>query len=83
MAKKTTTPTPALDFEAALAELEGLVQRMERGELALDESLKEFERGVQLTRLCQEMLKNAEQRVRLLSADGTETDFPALDASVE
>ena len=83
MAKKTTAPTPALDFESALAELEGLVQRMERGELALDESLKEFERGVQLTRLCQEMLKTAEQRVRLLSADGDETDFPALDESVE
>ncbi len=83
MAKKITTPAPALNFETALAELEGLVQRMERGELALEDSLKEFERGVQLTRICQDMLKTAEQRVRVFSADGTETDFPQLDESVE
>ena len=38
------------DFEAALAELEGLVERLERGDLPLDEALKTFERGVELTR---------------------------------
>jgi exodeoxyribonuclease VII small subunit len=64
------------DFETALAELETLVQRMEGGELSLEDSLKEFERGVQLTRICQEALKIAEQRVKLLSADGQESDFP-------
>lgn len=65
----------APDFEAAMAELEALVQRMESGELALEDSLREFERGVQLTRLCQEQLKAAEQRVRVLNADGTEEAF--------
>lgn len=70
------TATPQPDFETAMAELETLVQRMEGGELSLEDSLKEFERGIQLTRICQEALKAAEQRVRLVSADGQETDFP-------
>ena len=64
------------DFEAAMVELEALVQRMEGGELSLEDSLKEFERGVVLTRLCQKSIKAAEQRVKLLSADGQESDFP-------
>lgn len=75
MANKKSTP----DFETALAELEGLVQRMEGGELSLEDSLQEFERGVQLTRICQDALKVAEQRVRTLSANGDEQDFPPGD----
>lgn len=66
------------DFETALADLENLVQRMESGELSLEESLSEFERGVHLTRLCQEALKAAEQRVKLVSNDSQTSDFPAL-----
>jgi exodeoxyribonuclease VII small subunit len=54
------------DFETALAELEALVSRMEQGDLTLDESLKQFERGVQLTRSCQQALQEAEQRVQIL-----------------
>ena len=54
------------DFETALAELEALVEKMEQGDLSLDESLKQFERGVQLTRSCQQALKEAEQKVRIL-----------------
>ncbi|PIE02120.1 MAG: exodeoxyribonuclease VII small subunit [Thiothrix nivea] len=60
-----------------MAELEALVQRMESGELSLEDSLREFERGVQLTRLCQEQLQAAEQRVRILTADGKEEGFVA------
>jgi exodeoxyribonuclease VII small subunit len=60
----------AVDFEAALEELEQLVERMETGELSLEESLKAFERGVVLTRDCQKALKDAELRVQAL----TETD---------
>ena len=60
----------AIDFEAALEELEQLVERMETGELSLEESLKAFERGVVLTRDCQKALKDAELRVQAL----TETD---------
>ncbi|MDD3516786.1 MAG: exodeoxyribonuclease VII small subunit [Chromatiales bacterium] len=63
------------DFEQALQELEALVQRLEKGELSLEESLKEFERGVALSRSCQEALKQAEQRVRILGADDEEADW--------
>ncbi len=62
---------PAVDFEKALAELEALVASMESGELSLEDSLQRFERGVQLTRACQQALAEAEQKVRiLLDKDG-------------
>lgn len=62
------------DFETALAELESLVEKMEQGEQSLDESLKQFERGVQLTRSCQQSLQDAEQKVQiLLTKNGKET----------
>ncbi len=65
------------DFETALAELESLVEQMEQGDLSLDESLKQFERGVQLTRACQTALKDAEQKVQiLLEKDGRTTLEP-------
>lgn len=66
---KRSQKTP--DFETALAELEALVEKMEQGEMSLDESLQQFERGVQLTRSCQQALKDAEQKVQvLLEKDG-------------
>src|SRR5690606_2708178 len=61
-----STKTPVFTFETALAELEQLVQRMESGELSLEESLQSFEQGVKLTRQCQQALSSAEQRVQLL-----------------
>lgn len=67
MARKTTPP----DFESALKELETLVERMEEGDLPLEQSLKYFERGIELTRACQTALKEAEQKVQiLLEKDG-------------
>ena len=60
----------APDFEEALAELEGLVERLERGDLPLDEALKTFERGVELTRHCQSSLKAAQQKVEILLKRG-------------
>lgn len=61
----------ALDFEQALKELEGLVERLEQGEMTLEESLKSFERGIELTRHCQQALQAAEQKVEILtSKDG-------------
>lgn len=65
MAKKRT-PEQTPDFESALAELEALVERMEQGEVSLEESLQLFERGVNLTRTCQQALKAAEQKVQIL-----------------
>ncbi|TMB54578.1 MAG: exodeoxyribonuclease VII small subunit [Deltaproteobacteria bacterium] len=53
-------------FEEALAELEGLVQRLEKGELPLEESLVAFERGVNLVRLLTQRLADVEQRVEVL-----------------
>lgn len=56
-------------FEASLEELEKIVARMESGDQSLEESLKDFERGVTLTKACQNMLKNAEQKVENLVQD--------------
>jgi exodeoxyribonuclease VII small subunit len=60
------------DFEQALAELEGLVERLERGDLPLDEALRTFERGVALTRHCQASLQAAHQKVEILLRRGAE-----------
>jgi exodeoxyribonuclease VII small subunit len=54
------------NFEAALEELEGLVRKLESGELPLDESLHEFKRGVELTRHCQDVLDKAQLSVEQL-----------------
>lgn len=63
-----------VDFEAALAELEELVGRMESGTLSLEESLQAFERGIKLTRDCQAALTQAELRVKALTQEGDEVD---------
>ncbi len=57
--KKTHPP----DFEKSLAELEKIVQRMEQGEQSLDQTLKDFERGMTLSEQCQKSLDSAQQRV--------------------
>ena len=54
-------------FESTLAELEEFVARMEAGDLPLEEALRSFERGVQLTRECQAALQAAQQRVQILT----------------
>jgi len=54
------------DFESALAELEALVAKMEEGELALDDSLLAYQRGVELARICQQRLDIAEEQVKVL-----------------
>ncbi|WP_419582639.1 exodeoxyribonuclease VII small subunit, partial [Thiolapillus sp.] len=56
-----------LSFEEALSELESLVDRLEQGDISLEESLKSFERGIALTRNCQQALAKAEQKVSILS----------------
>ena len=69
-----------VDFESALKELETLVSRMESGELSLDESLKAFERGIELTRKCQSSLEAAELRVLTLTKDKElEDSDPKID----
>lgn len=64
------------DFEKALHQLEKLVERMEGGELSLEESLKSFERGIALSRQCQTALEQAQQRVEEVRANEAEQPGP-------
>ena len=66
-----------IDFEAALAELEALVAKMESGSLSLEQSLDAFERGIKLTRDCQNALRSAELRIKALTQEGDELDLSA------
>ena len=61
-----TSRRKPVDLEKSLAELEDIVRKLESGDLPLDKSLSEFERGVKLSRDCQVALKDAEQRVQVL-----------------
>jgi exodeoxyribonuclease VII small subunit len=63
--KKKQTPA----IESAMKELESLVETLEQGDLPLEESLRAFERGVALTRVCQQTLDEAEQKVKMLSGE--------------
>ncbi|HEY4583655.1 MAG TPA: exodeoxyribonuclease VII small subunit [Lysobacter sp.] len=65
--KDTPEPSPVADFERSLDALEQLVERMEQGDMSLDESLAAYEQGVGLYRRCQTALEDAEMRVRLLT----------------
>ena len=56
-------------FEAALARLEELVQELEKGDLPLEQSLKFFEEGIKLSRICNKRLEDAERRVEILLKD--------------
>jgi exodeoxyribonuclease VII small subunit len=57
-------------FESQIAALEEIVGHLEKGDLSLDESLTQFEKGVKLTKECQNILNEAEQKVMILSDDG-------------
>ena len=70
-------------FEASLEELESLIDRLESGDLSLDEGLKTFERGVALARSCQQTLKIAEQRVMTLIGDSDESAPVAASAPAD
>jgi exodeoxyribonuclease VII small subunit len=66
MAAPKAVKEPLPDFETAMQDLEALVEKLEQGDLPLEESLAAFERGVMLTRACQSALKDAEQKVEIL-----------------
>ncbi|MBQ0759920.1 MAG: exodeoxyribonuclease VII small subunit [Gammaproteobacteria bacterium] len=68
-----------VNFETSLTELEKLVQSMESGELSLEDSLKAFESGMQLSRDCQQALADAEQKVQLLMEKDGEIVSKTLD----
>ena len=71
---------PNLTFEASMARLEQIVRAMERGDVALDESLKLFQEGTELVRNCQKLLDDAQLQVKKIMTDANgapvEEDFP-------
>ncbi len=69
------------DFESALAELESLVKELEQGSLALEQSLRLFERGVELSRYCHTRLDAAERRIEVLTEQGEPGPPPAALAA--
>ena len=71
--------TRSLDFEKALAELESVVERLERGDVPLDEALQTFERGVALTRHCQAALQAAQQKVEILLKRGGQPEVQPFE----
>lgn len=86
-AAKADSPAPAsaatFDFEQAMADLEAVVERLEQGDVPLEEALSSFEKGVALTRACQQALAAAEQKVELLlhGPGGTSEVVPFEDAA--
>jgi exodeoxyribonuclease VII small subunit len=81
MADTTNADVQRLSFETALSELESIVQKLERGDVALEESVTIYERGEALKRRCQELLRQAEARVEkiTLDASGKPTGTEPLD----
>jgi exodeoxyribonuclease VII small subunit len=69
--------TTIKDFEAAIAELETIVRKLEEGDLALEASLQLYERGVQLSRFCHAQLEQAERRIEILNERGELKPAPA------
>ncbi|MGA9025348.1 MAG: exodeoxyribonuclease VII small subunit [Steroidobacteraceae bacterium] len=74
--KRAEKEAKPVDFESAMRDLEEIVERLETGDLPLEESLAAFERGIALTRSCQTALKEAEQKVQILLKKAGE---PVLD----
>ena len=81
MAKKKEAKVEGL--EKSLEELETLVERLESDELPLTEALKEFERGVKLTRDCQKTLKDAEQTVEILLKKTADSDAEPFEPDTD
>jgi exodeoxyribonuclease VII small subunit len=73
----TMSDTSIKDFEAALAELDALVKKLEDGDLSLEQSLALYERGVQLSRFCHARLEDAERRIEILTDRGELKPAPA------
>jgi exodeoxyribonuclease VII small subunit len=73
MAERSGAASPEdVPFEASLARLEAIVDRLEAGEIELEEALAVFEEGVRLARRCSEQLEQAERRVEILVQEGRE-----------
>jgi exodeoxyribonuclease VII small subunit len=71
--------TKPVNFEKSMAELQDIVMQLEKGELPLEDSLKQFEQGITIARKCQDILNQAEQKIELLSAITAPKDDEAAD----
>ena len=79
--KNSTKDDTPLDFESAIQELEALVERMEQGDQSLEQSLKDFEKGIALTRSCQKSLQETEQKIQqLIDKNGQDELVPFEEA---
>lgn len=76
-AKDPGDDAAVLSFEAALERLETIVERIESGEVSLEEAIQEYEQGMTLIRRCKDVLARAEQRVEELSKAALESDAKA------
>ncbi len=81
MAKKSKQTD--FDFEQSLKELESIVDSMEKGEMSLEDSLKAFEQGINLTYFCQKSLKDAEQKVEILMKKNGDNNFKKFTVDEE
>ena len=82
MAETSNADVKTLTFEKALAELEQIVQKLERGDVPLEESVTIYERGEALKRRCEELLRQAEARVEKITLDaGKPTGTTPLDVN--
>ncbi len=82
MTETATRPVEELSFEEALKELEQVVDRLERGDVPLEESIRLYERGHQLKKHCEARLREAEEKIELitLDAEGRPTGLKEVEA---
>lgn len=77
----TLKKADSLTFEQSMQELESLVSQMEQGDLPLEDALKNFERGIELARHSQQKLKDAEQKVQILTSQNGQQNLDVFDAN--
>lgn len=75
--------TKPMDFEQSLAQLEGLVEKLENSEFTLEQSLEAFEQGVKLTRQCQQALSQAEQKVQVLMEENGQSEAVPFEGDAQ
>jgi exodeoxyribonuclease VII small subunit len=77
----TTKKKPeSLSFEQSMQELETLVTKMEQGDLPLEDALQSFERGIQLARHSQQKLKDAEQKIQILTTQNGQQSLDVFES---
>ena len=79
MSKKSATITKSTKFEDALGEVETLIETLESGDQSLEQSLVQFERGMLLSKFCQQSLSDAEKKIKILMADKQSKDGELKD----